>query len=253
MNLLLLELVLEKIIQKVVRFSLARKKKRTEQVSSAKGIIKHPPKALTSKQSQLIEAIHHKDMIVALGPAGTGKTYLSAMYAGYYYKLGKVKRIVLTRPTVATGKSIGFFPGTLEEKMEPWVHPFKTALEEYLGKSAVETMIKKGSFEIVPFEVIRGRTFDDAFVILDEAQNCTKLEMKAFVTRQGEGSTVVVNGDMSQSDLNGNGNGLEMISNMIRKSVDLKNKVSIIEFTYDDIVRSDLCKLWVREFSKNEV
>lgn len=189
-------------------------------------------------------------MIVAIGPAGTGKTYLSAMYAGYYYKLGKVDKIVLTRPTVATGKSIGFFPGTLEEKMEPWVQPFKLALEEYLGKSAVETMIKKGSFEIVPFEVIRGRTFDNAFVILDEAQNCTKSEMKAFVTRQGNGSVTIINGDISQSDLNGAGNGLEMISEMIMKSVDLKNKVSIIEFTYEDIVRSDLCKLWVMEFDK---
>ena len=136
--------------------------------------------------------------------------------------------------------------------MEPWVAPFIQALEEYLGKGATETMIKKGNIEIVPFEVVRGRTFDDAFVILDEAQNATQLEIKAFVTRQGRECTKVINGDITQSDLNGAGNGLEMILKVIKKNAKLAEAVGVIEFDHNDIVRSDLCKLWVEAFYREE-
>ena len=157
---------------------------------------KNPPSAKTPNQSLLIDAIHHKDMIVTLGPAGTGKTYISASYAAFYYALGKINKIVLTRPTVPTGRSIGFFPGNLNEKMEPWIAPLMNVLKQYLTAGKVEADIKKGKIEIVPFETIRGRTFDNAFVLLDEAQNCTQLEMKAFVTRQGENCTTIINGDI---------------------------------------------------------
>lgn len=209
-----------------------------------------PPVPKNSTQKRFIDSMIHKDMVIVTGPAGTGKTYLSACYAGYFYKRGDIKKIVLSRPTVATGKSIGYFPGTLEEKMEPWVTPFIGALEEYLTKGAVETMLKNGSIEIVPFEVIRGRTFDDAFIILDEAQNCTTVEIKAFVTRQGENSTTIINGDTTQSDLNGTGTGLTTVIKMVNRSTELQEHVEHILFNYEDIVRSDLCKIWVKEFDK---
>jgi phosphate starvation-inducible PhoH-like protein len=189
-----------------------------------------------------------KDCVIATGPAGTGKSFLAACYAGWFYKRGLIRKIVLTRPTVPTGKSIGYFPGTLEEKMDPWVAPFIQALEEYLGKGATETMIKNGNIEIVPFEVVRGRTFDDAFVILDEAQNSTQLEIKAFVTRQGLNCTTVINGDITQSDLNGSGNGLSLLLQLVAKNGKLQKEVGVIEFDHNDIVRSDLCKLWVESF-----
>lgn len=208
------------------------------------------PKALTPNQQALIEGIHKKEMVVALGPAGTGKTFISAAFAAFFYDIGKSKKIVLTRPTIPTGKSIGFFPGDLDEKMEPWVRPFMEILEEHLTKGKVELMRKNGIIEVVPFEVIRGRTFNDAFVILDEAQNCTALEIKAFVTRHGDNCTTVINGDISQSDLNGSGNGLELIVSMIKKSPKLLESVALAEFTSEDIVRSGLCQIWVQEFEK---
>lgn len=225
-------------------------KKKYKGVKTPSKHIPVPPSPLNPKQKEFVHAMKTKEMVVVTGPAGTGKTFLSACYAGYFYKRGDVKRIVLTRPTAPTGSSIGFFPGTIEEKMEPWVAPFIRALESYLGKGAVETMIKSGSIEIVPFEVIRGRSFDDAFIILDEAQNTTHIEIKAFVTRQGERSTTVINGDITQSDLNHGSNGLSLIEQMVERSTELQKYVSLIQFDYDDIVRSDICKVWVKEFDE---
>jgi len=207
-----------------------------------------PPSGLTPNQSLFIDAIHHKEMIIASGSAGVGKTYLSAVYAGYYHLLGKCTKIILTRPTVGTGKSIGFFPGSLSEKMEPWTQPFVSVLEEYLTKGKVEMMMKNNQIEIVPFEVIRGRSFDDSFIILDEAQNTTEMEMKAFVTRQGKNSTTIINGDLTQSDLKTPSNGLQQLFELVKTNPKLQENVSLIEFTIDDIVRSELCKLWVEAY-----
>jgi len=208
------------------------------------------PRALTNTQYLLLEAIKTKPMVVVTGPAGTGKTYLATAYAAYLFDNNLIDKIIITRPTVPTGRSIGFFPGDLDEKMEPWVRPFLEILEEILTKTKVELMRKSGQIETIPFETIRGRTFNNAFVILDEAQNCTQLEMKAFVTRQGEESTVVINGDITQSDLNGSGNGLDLIVSIYKKSKVLQEFVSHIEFSDEDIVRSGICQAWVREFSK---
>lgn len=210
-----------------------------------------PPEPLTLNQRHLIKAICEKSMIVTTGPAGTGKTFLSSCYAGWFYKKGHVKKIILTRPNIGTGSSIGYFPGTLDEKMEPWVAPFISSLQDYLGKGDVENLIRQDRIEIVPFEVIRGRTFNDAFVILDEAQNTTVKEMKAFVSRHGENATAVINGDLSQSDLKTNENGLSYIKDILSKDKGLQEEVSIVNFTSDDIVRSDLCKLWIQAFEKN--
>lgn len=184
---------------------MPRKKSSKKSIRPSSKGVSPPPTPKTENQDKFIKLMCEKNCVIATGPAGTGKSYLAACYAGWFYKRGLVRKIVLTRPTVPTGKSIGYFPGTLEEKMEPWVAPFISALEEYFGKDATESMIKKGSIEIVPFEVVRGRTFDNSFVILDEAQNASQIEIKAFVTRHGEHSTMVINGDISQSDLNGAG------------------------------------------------
>jgi len=207
------------------------------------------PRALTSNQQKLIDSVFKKDLVLALGSAGTGKTYLSACLAAYFYSLGKIDRIILTRPTVSTGKSIGFFPGTLDEKMEPWVVPFMSVLETVLTKGKVELMRKSGLIQVIPFEVIRGRSWDNSFVILDEAQNCTLTELKAFVTRHGEGSTAIINGDVTQSDLDSSKPlGLKILIDIIKTSKDLQDHTEVVTFTSSDIVRSGICKAWVEAF-----
>lgn len=211
-----------------------------------------PPKALNIKQAELIKAINSKELVVTTGPAGTGKTYVAAAYAAYFYHHSKCDKIILTRPTVPVGKSLGFFPGTLEEKLQPWVYPFISVLEDFLSKGEVECMVKNDKIQLVPFETIRGHTFNNAFVVLDEGQNTTTEEMKAFVTRLGKNTTTVVNGDISQSDIKGSRNGLKTICDIImdEENSKLQEKCALIEFDYFDIVRSDLCKLFVQAFDK---
>ena len=200
----------------------------------------------TDKQREYIEALRKAPQVIVMGPAGTGKTWCAATKAAQLYEAGIVDRIILTRPNVASGRSLGFFPGTLEEKMGPWCVPFMDVLEKHLGKEAVACAIKNGNVQVVPFEVIRGRTFDNAFVLLDEAQNTTIQEIKAFLTRIGENTQVVVNGDIAQSDLRVE-SGLKRIIDLIRKQ---GLPVPIIEFGLDDIVRSDICAMWVRALYK---
>jgi len=221
---------------------MARKK------SNKGGASLSAPTPKTENQKHFINSVLSQDMVVGLGPAGTGKSYLSATLAAYLLKQRDFDKIVLTRPTVPTGRSIGFFPGTLNEKMEPWVKPIMVTLEEYLGKGDVECLIKNGKIEVVPFETIRGRSFGNSVIILDEAQNTTVDEIKAFVTRIGDRSKMIINGDVSQSDLSRSFNGLSLIVDMVRNSRSLHKFVPVIEFTSKDIVRSGLCQLWVEEF-----
>ena len=209
-----------------------------------------PPQALNAKQSELINCIRDLEMTITVGPAGTGKTYIPSCYAGYFYKKGIVDKIIITRPNVPTGKSIGFFPGTLNEKMEPWTKPITDVLVDYLTAGAVETMIKSGNIEIVPFETIRGRSWSNAFIMLDEAQNTTVEEMKAFCTRIGENCRVVVNGDTTQSDLKERNNGLAFVTNVINNSNNLRDTVGLVTFTSQDIVRSGLCQMFVQAFEQ---
>lgn len=231
---------------------MGKRKSTGKKFTNAEGKPFTTPSAKTLKQAELIDAINHKEMIITLGPAGTGKTYIPSCLAGFFYKSSKVRKIVITRPTVPTGKSIGFFPGTLDEKMAPWTRPIIDVLEDYLSKGAVETMIKNGSLEIVPFETIRGRSWVDSFIILDEAQNTTKEEIKAFVTRVGETCVTVINGDISQSDLKDSGNGLAYLINLCKRDWDLNKEVKVIEFTSEDVVRSGLCKLFVKAFEREK-
>ncbi|MBV1913163.1 MAG: PhoH family protein [Cycloclasticus sp.] len=198
-------------------------------------------------QKEYIRAIFENDMVCVMGPAGTGKTYIAATLASRMYFDGEINKIVLTRPNVSASESLGFFPGTLTEKMAPWVAPFTDVIRQQLGEGTYDTMLKNGNLEIAPFETMRGRSFNDAFVILDEAQNTSPKEMEMFVTRVGDNSRVIINGDIMQSDIMGS-NGLHKVLQLINK---LSLPVPIIEFHVEDIVRSPLCKMWIEAFMED--
>ena len=195
-------------------------------------------------QAKYIEALSTADQVIVFGPAGTGKTYVVSTFAANAYHMKEVNKVVITRPHIPVGKDIGFLPGTLEEKSAPWALPVLDVLERHLGKGVVETALKNGNIEVAPLALMRGRSFDDTFVICDEAQNITLPELKMLVTRIGEGSTLVLNGDIQQSDLK-EGDGLSKIIHLTKKHM---LPIPIIEFTLDDIVRSDITSMWVRTF-----
>lgn len=203
----------------------------------------------TSKQGDLIEALKGSSQVFILGPAGTGKTYVTATYAADLYTTKVVDKIVITRPHVAVGKELGFLPGTLEEKTYPWALPVLDVLQKHLGKGAVETAIKNGNIEMAPLALMRGRSFDDAFIIVDETQNITTHELKMLLTRVGQDSKIVLNGDVQQSDLK-ESDGLSKIIHLAKKHM---MPVPIIEFGIDDIVRSDICAQWVKVFMKEKL
>ena len=198
----------------------------------------------TDKQAMYIEALKESDQVVVLGPAGTGKTYVVSTFAASQYHTKDIEKIVITRPHVAVGKDIGFLPGTLEEKCAPWALPVIDVLEKHLGKGVVETGLKNGNIETVPLALIRGRSFDNTLMIIDEAQNLTVEELKALVTRVGEGSKLVINGDTQQSDLR-QGDGLSKLTHLIKKYT---LPIPVIEFTVKDIIRSDITAMWVKTF-----
>lgn len=223
--------------------------KKSRRKTTYKGADSKPPIAVipkTPNQGLYVDAIVDSSQIIVLGPAGTGKTYIAATFASSLYQQKLIDKIIITRPNVSAGKSLGYFPGTLEEKMMPWVMPVLEVLHWHLGKGVVETGIKNGNIEIAPFETMRGRSFRDAFVILDEAQNVTPHEMKMFLTRVGDNCKVILNGDIQQSDLSEQ-SGLTKAIHMVKKHL---IPVPIIEFTVDDIVRSDLCKKWIIAYMK---
>lgn len=158
-------------------------------------------RAKTMGQRMYIHAMKKNDMVFGIGPAGTGKTFLAVVYATKTLRAGKVKRIVLTRPAVEAGESLGFLPGDLKEKVDPYLRPLYDGLNTVLGAEQTARLIERGVIEIAPLAYMRGRTLDDAFVILDEAQNTTHAQMKMFLTRLGFGSKMVVTGDKTQIDL----------------------------------------------------
>jgi phosphate starvation-inducible protein PhoH and related proteins len=205
-----------------------------------------PIKALNPTQSDYLDALRNSPQVVVLGPAGTGKTWIAATHAADLYRQRRIAKIILTRPNVPCGRSLGFFPGSLEEKFAPWAAPIVEAIKERIGPAAYEIALKKGDIEMVPFEVMRGRSWKNAFVLLDEAQNTTAAEIKTFLTRIGEDCTVVVNGDVSQCDLH-EASGLRAVLQLVRSQ---GLPVPVIEFSLDDIVRSGLCAMWVRAFEE---
>lgn len=201
-------------------------------------------KPLNDNQSLYLRALHNSDQMIVCGYSGTGKTYIAATFAANMYAAREVNRIILTRPNVSVGKDLGYFPGTLEEKFAPWAAPVLDVLNEQLGKGVVDTGIKNGNIEMAPLSTMRGRSFHDAFIILDEAQNTTIPEIKMFLTRIGKGCKVVINGDVKQSDINSQ-SGLSKIIHLAKK---YQLPVPVIEFGVDDIVRSDICKAWIVAF-----
>jgi phosphate starvation-inducible PhoH-like protein len=204
-----------------------------------------PLRPQNDNQADYIAALMTANQTIVLGPAGTGKTYIASTVASDLYRLGQIDKIVLTRPNVTQSKSLGFFPGTLEEKIGPWVVPFTDVIRKRLGGGAYDLALKHKAIEIVPFEVMRGRTFDKAFIILDEAQNTTPEEMKMFLSRIGKNSTVVVNGDVRQRDIKQT-SGLEKVIRMVKTQ---GLPVPVIEFGLNDIVRSDACAMWIKAFT----
>ncbi|GAA3254042.1 Phosphate starvation-inducible protein PhoH predicted ATPase [Lactococcus lactis subsp. lactis] len=185
-------------------------------------------------QKTYVDSVKHHDIVFGIGPAGTGKTFLAVVMAVQALRNGQVKRIILTRPAVEAGESLGFLPGDLQEKVDPYLRPVYDALFQILGKTATERMMERGIIEIAPLAYMRGRTLDDAFVILDEAQNTTTMQMKMFLTRLGFNSKMIVNGDISQIDL----------PNKVKSGlIDAKDKLShvkSIDFVYfmaKDVVR----------------
>ena len=203
-----------------------------------------PIKALNS--ADYLSALRKSPQVIVLGPAGTGKTWIAATHAADLLRNRRIDKIILTRPNVPCGRSLGFFPGSLEDKFAPWAQPVAQAIKDRIGKAAYDIAMKNGGIELVPFEVMRGRSWSNAFVLLDEAQNCTPAEIKTFLTRIGDDCTVVVNGDVSQCDLTADG-GLRLVIDMIRKQ---ELPVPVIEFTRADIVRSGVCAMWVNAFEE---
>lgn len=191
----------------------------------------------TIGQREYIQAIQKYDLVFGIGPAGTGKTYLAVVMAIQALKNGNVKKIILTRPAVEAGESLGFLPGDLKEKVDPYLRPLYDALHDVLGMEQTVRLIERGTIEIAPLAYMRGRTLDDAFVILDEAQNTTQAQMKMFLTRLGFGSKMVITGDSSQIDLpKGVQSGLIAVESILKG-------VKGLSFTYldqSDVVRHPL-------------
>lgn len=203
-----------------------------------------PIKALNPTQADYLDALRKNPQVIVLGPAGTGKTWIAATHAADLFRNRAIDKIILTRPNVPCGRSLGYFPGSLEDKFAPWAAPVADAIRERIGKAAYDIALKNGGIELVPFEVMRGRSWKKAFVLLDEAQNATPAEIKTFLTRIGDDCTVVINGDVSQCDLAGS-SGLATIIDMIDSQ---QLPVPVIAFTRADIVRSGICAMWVNAF-----
>lgn len=195
-------------------------------------------------QKNYIECIYRFPQVFVTGPAGTGKTYIAAAIAADMFMRNQIRKIILTRPNIPAGKSLGFFAGTIEDKIAPWVVPLTEVLSEKLGKGRYEIALKRKDIEIVPFEVMRGRSFNNAFVILDEGQNLTPHEMKMFLTRIGEDTKVIVNGDLLQHDLKETSGLAVAIDLIFKHNID----AAVCRFNFDDVVRSGICAQWTRAF-----
>ncbi len=206
-------------------------------------------KARTVNQKKLVDSIEKNDMVFAIGPAGTGKTYTAVALAVKALKAKEVKRIVLTRPAVEAGENLGFLPGDLKEKLDPYLMPLYDALRDMVPPERLAEMIQYGVIEIAPLAFMRGRTLDKAFVILDEAQNTTIMQMKMFLTRMGMTAKFVITGDMSQVDLPGKQrSGLAYATSILR---DIEG-IGIIEMGHSDIIRHRLITKIITAFETQE-
>lgn len=208
-----------------------------------------PIRVKTIGQRHYVSTIRKKDIVFGIGPAGTGKTYLAVVLAVVALKEGSVKRIVLTRPAVEAGESLGFLPGDLQEKVDPYLRPLYDALNDILGPEQVVKSMERGLIEIAPLAYMRGRTLDDSFIILDEAQNTTPEQMKMFLTRLGFGSKMVITGDITQIDLpRGKTSGL-IEAERILKGIE---EIGFIYFTEQDVVRHSLVQKIIMAYNEKD-
>ena len=220
-------------------------------VKSFKQLIKTPRKSViarSEKQSDYIKALKENDIIMALGPAGTGKSFLAVSVAVTLLMEKKIERVILSRPAVEAGEKLGFLPGDMKEKVDPYLRPLYDALYELFGADKIDKKIQTGEIEIAPLAFMRGRTLKNCFAILDEAQNATETQIKMFLTRIGENSKLVVNGDPSQVDLiNKMHSGLIKSKNILKELKEIK----IIEFNHNDVVRHPLVSKIIRAYQTN--
>jgi phosphate starvation-inducible PhoH-like protein len=207
-------------------------------------------KARTVNQKKLVQAVNRHDMVFAVGPAGTGKTYTAVALAVRALKNKEVKRIVLTRPAVEAGENLGFLPGDLKEKLDPYLMPLYDALRDMIQGEKLADMLEYGIIEIAPLAFMRGRTLDKAFVILDEAQNTTKMQMKMFLTRMGMTAKFVITGDLSQIDLPN-----KQTSGLAYALDNLKNieEIDIIRLGQSDVIRHRIVKKIIEAFDQAEL
>lgn len=213
-------------------------------IRDAKG---RPVRVKNMGQKRYIEAIQKYDVVFGIGPAGTGKTFLAVVMAIAAFKKGEVSRIILTRPAVEAGESLGFLPGDLKEKVDPYLRPIYDSLYAILGVEPTNRLMERGVIEVAPLAYMRGRTLDDAFVILDEAQNTTQAQMKMFLTRLGFNSKMVVNGDQTQIDLPGKAKGGLLQAEHILQNIE---QVKFINFTFNDVVRHPVVAKIVRAYEE---
>ena len=222
-------------------------------VKSFKQLIKTPKKSViarSEKQSEYIKALKESDIIMSLGPAGTGKSFLAVSVAVTLLMEKKIDRVILSRPAVEAGEKLGFLPGDMKEKVDPYLRPLYDALYELFGADKIDKKIEMGEIEIAPLAFMRGRTLKNCFAILDEAQNATETQIKMFLTRIGENSKLVVNGDPSQVDLINKGeSGLIKSRNILK---DLK-EIKVIEFDHHDVVRHPLVSKIIKAYQNKSV
>jgi phosphate starvation-inducible PhoH-like protein len=201
----------------------------------------------TANQKRYVDAIDENTITFGIGPAGTGKTYLAMAKAVAALQAKKVNRIILTRPAVEAGEKLGFLPGTLSEKIDPFLRPLFDALHDMIDVDSIPRLMQTGVIEVAPLAYMRGRTLNDSFIILDEAQNTTPEQMKMFLTRLGFGSKMVITGDVTQVDLpNGVRSGLRIISDILQDIDD----ISFMELTAEDVVRHRLIGDIVKAYEK---
>lgn len=209
-----------------------------------------PIRSKTLGQKRYIHAIKKNDIVFGIGPAGTGKTYLAMAMAITAFKNGEVDRLILTRPAVEAGEKLGFLPGDLQDKVDPYLRPLYDALFEIMGPEAFERNMEKGLIEVAPLAYMRGRTLENAYIILDEAQNTTPEQMKMFLTRFGLGSKIVVTGDITQVDLpSGKQSGLKEVRKILR---DISG-IAFIEFSQDDVVRHRLVQRIIEAYDHHDL
>jgi len=214
-------------------------------------VIKTPKRSViprSKKQKEYVKSLKNNQIIMSLGPAGTGKTYLAVAVALSMLLEKKVERIILSRPAVEAGERLGFLPGDMKDKIDPYLRPLYDSLYDLLDYDKIQKKIESGAIEIAPLAFMRGRTLKNSFAILDEAQNATRTQIKMFLTRIGENSRLVVNGDPSQVDLpNKNQSGLIELQNILKEI----KEITVINFDHQDVVRHPLVTKIVEAYQKN--